>query len=369
MLSVLSDFINKRKTTDIDVSEDIIKYSKIHGLSGIVFYQTKDSRFASAYSKVLSSYANRQRLIKDIKQIFEIEKIDYFFVKGPVVAEFYPVPALRSMGDVDIIVHSEDREKVREILLSKGFVNESSRDDCEWDYYKGDLKIEIHDNLLYFDAINPKCEMDLMTKAWDYVNNNELDINFHFVYLLIHLKKHLLYEGVGFRQFMDIAVLIKYGGLDFDKVKELLKKAKMFEFASVCMSLCEKWFNINSPVVEKISDVFYNDVTSRILCGGVFGFQNNNSKETRQINSVVKRGKLCYIITVLFPPYKELRYNKKYFFVLGRPWLLPVAWIYRFVISITNKSILNNGKALLSQTSNKDLPEQTKYLNSWGIHY
>ena len=42
-------------------------------------------------------------------------------MKGSVVQESYPVPALRSMGDIDIIIHTEDREKTDAVMQAEGY--------------------------------------------------------------------------------------------------------------------------------------------------------------------------------------------------------------------------------------------------------
>lgn len=54
----------------------------------------------------------------------EEEKIPYAFFKGYELRELYPVPELRTMGDVDVLVRDEDLERTAEVLCGLGYQKE-----------------------------------------------------------------------------------------------------------------------------------------------------------------------------------------------------------------------------------------------------
>ena len=114
------------------------------------------------------------------------------------------------MGDIDIVLSTDDRVKAHEIIQNLGYRN-TVYEDAEWEYVKNGIEIELHDKLEYEQLT----EHDLyFNDFWKYVKteNGEsyLDPNFHFLYLLLHLRKHLISFDVGFRQFMDIAVMAEF---------------------------------------------------------------------------------------------------------------------------------------------------------------
>lgn len=146
----------------------------------------------------------------------------YFVIKGPEIAEYYPVPALRTMGDVDIVV--KDRSVAHEVMIKQGFTNITKLSDREWQYYKMNMEFELHDRLVYKELINMDLQEVFFNDFWKYVENNKIDLNFHFVFLIYHLKKHFMNSGVGFRQFVDLAVLIKNAELNWDWIEITLKK-------------------------------------------------------------------------------------------------------------------------------------------------
>ena len=378
LIQILSDFLNGRKSDVNTISdcttlaEDIFISAKSHQVEPILYYQTHDPHFEAVYSKAVSAYANRIHILKALDEALTEAHISYYLVKGPVVAAHYPVPALRTMGDCDVIVHSSDRESVGRILAGLGFVNKSNNDDHEWTFFKGDIssgneiEIELHDALLYYDAINSDAEMEFVKKHWSYARNNKLDKNFHFVYLLIHLKKHFLYEGVGFRQFMDVAVEIKKGDLDWSKVNAFLEEAGLTKFAGICFGLIKRWFGIEVPFSELITDDFYINATEKILNNGVFGFDDSSNSVNNKLNRVRRNGKLHSFIANLFPSYKDCRYVPYYSFVNGRPYLLPIVWLYRFYRTIKYGKV-KDGTEQLKEVVKTDLSERDRMLKSWGL--
>ncbi len=343
-------------------------YAKSHQILPIVYYQTKDDALKSAYFQAISSYTQRKALLNQITEAFS--DIPFYTVKGVAVADFYPVPQLRTMGDCDIIVHECDKERARQRLLSIGFTEQTGEwDNMEWHFEKLGLDFELHHRLLYDETVNTEQEKAFADRAWDYVRGHELDINFHFVYVLLHLKKHLLNRGAGIRQFMDLAVMSRNAGLNREQVKGFLQQAGIEKFAGVCSALCVRWFGISLPVdTPEITDEFFAQATDAIFANGVFGFEVSGYEEKAMLNTIQKSGKFGSIIRHLFPSYKICCVTPKYKWINGKPFLLPVLWIYRIfwaVFSGKSKSSVEYISAVTS--SDKALAERERVLNDWGL--
>ena len=79
--------------------------------------------------------------------LFRTHKIDYMPLKGCVLRFLYPSDALRSMGDIDILIQKTQYKQIRRLLLKEGF-----REGCEtdheyvWDWHG--IHIELHKRLI-----------------------------------------------------------------------------------------------------------------------------------------------------------------------------------------------------------------------------
>lgn len=51
----------------------------------------------------------------------EKEGIDHLLFKGYVLKDYYEVPELRTYGDIDFLIHPEDREKCDALMLREDF--------------------------------------------------------------------------------------------------------------------------------------------------------------------------------------------------------------------------------------------------------
>lgn len=384
ILGVLSDHINRKKTL-LDTADGcdwnaIMSSAHKHQVEGILYYQCKQfvptnikSRLAELYASNLFYYSNRERQFKEIEIAFDQEQIPFYTVKGMNVAKAYPIPALRTMGDCDIIVHPNDKEKAHEVMLSLGYKNQLQRDQ-EWAYFKNKLEFELHDHLLYNELVNSQVSKDFTDLAWDYVHLDEsghqyeLDWSFHFVFLILHLKKHFLNSGVGFRQFLDLTVVAKEWPIDWKWTSDILTNLRLLKFTKVCSSLCEHWFDVKMPLSIELEDDFVEAATDKIFENGIFGFDDEQNRGNDRLNTIRDKGKIGTILGRIFPSYKNVRYVPHYSFVNGRPWLLPIVWLYRLVRGIVvGKG--TDGLELIENAINSDddVNNREAILKRWGL--
>ncbi len=385
IIRVLSDYILKKKTEntpDLDW-EKVLEISKIHQISGIVYSQCKEFiskaysfEFLKAYAYCVHAYENRVNLLSSLTRRFEQSNIAYIIIKGTEVAPYYPCPQLRTMGDTDIVVKSEQRAAAGEIMLSEGFVNESDYDNKEWVYVNEKLKFELHDSLIYDEIINDSKHEEYFGDFWRYVEGNKLDWNYHFLFLILHLRKHFMNSGVGFRQFMDIAVLAKYNEeLDWALIEQKLGELGLLDFAKMCLSFCEKWFGVSSPLGECETDEdFYEQSTEIIFSNGIFGFDNEANFKNDALNHLrQENGSFFTMVGIAlskaFPPYRMMILEKHYAFLKGKPFLLPIAWIYRFFRGIKYKKVGQEKKRVFNDSfvSKEFIEQRTQLLEKWGL--
>lgn len=384
-LDLLSDHINKRKTccaSNFVDWERVLYFAQIQQVEGIVFHQCKSFMpedvkcfLQDKYYSSIDVYAKREYLAKKIMESLREKSIDGFIVKGFPVASYYPLPPLRTMGDTDIVVHSEDRNRVHMLLLEQGYILESNFEDREWIYYKDKFELELHDQLIYNEAINRRSHEVFFVNYWDYVHNGVLDWNYHFIYLILHLRKHLMNYGVGFRQFMDVAVVTKNNvELDWKWIEEQLVNLDLIAFSKIVFALNERWFNVKSPIkIQELDESFYEIATEQIFNNGVYGFDNEENKDNLAVNNA-RKGKSAKASMInsaarkIFPSYSEMVSVPKYSFIKGKKWLLPIAWIYRFFNSSDRKRFSDKMSDVKSSFVSKEtLEKREEYLKQWGL--
>ena len=382
ILQILKDHIHQQATAPFTTDwPALLALSKKHEVTAFVYSQCKGfipfqylSELERYYSAVLFFYANRQRMMEKIEPA--LADIQHFTIKGASIACFYPFPAFRTMGDTDIVIQSEDREEADKRLRGLGLNCVSSFDDREWQYYRNDMEFELHDHLVYSESVNVDEHERYFNDFWKHVDGNELNWNFHFLFLIFHLRKHFMNSGVGFRHFLDIAVLVSRGPeFDWDWIKGELEKLGLWCFTERVFALNEYWFDIPSPVpVSPLPASFLSSATELIGNNGIFGFDNAENIGNAAVNAARKDGyssgsMLKRALKGLFPPYKSLITVTHYAYLKGKPWLLPFVWVHRAMRSVRNGRVRRNMKSVVANsiTDRETIMKREAVYQKWGL--
>ena len=386
-IGILRNHLLNQKTdnrADFDWNE-LLRLSRLHEVAGIVCFQCKEfipenlrPDFEKAYAAALFYYSNRIKAMQLISDLLNQNNIPFFSVKGLEVAKYYPFPHLRTMGDNDVAVEPGRLAQAVAILKEHGFVQSANPGDsgehvwsCD---YKG-MHFEFHDRLTDNDARTDE-QQSFFNNYMPYVKDNTLDWNFHFLFLIMHLRKHFMNSGVGLRQFMDIAVVAKNrDDLDWNWIEEKLAELKLQTFAHACFALIEDWFEIRTPVqYDKLDEELTAEVTEKILNNGVFGFADEENKDNRVSNILIESGKsirknrLVFLVHSLFPGYKIIKSYPGCGFLEGRPFLLPIAWIRRFVYILGKHDNIDRARTITGTfKSTSDLEKRKALLEQMGI--
>ena len=382
LLQILKDHIHSTPTTPFTTDwPALIALAKKHEVAGILFFQCKDfipepyiTELNILYSSVMFFYANRRKMMEKIE--YSLSDIQHFTIKGSSVADYYPFPALRTMGDTDIVVHTEDRTEADKRLRSLGLNCVASVDDREWRYYKNDMEFELHDHLVYSESVNVDKQVEYFNDFWKHVKGNELDWNFHFMFLILHLRKHFMNSGVGFRQFLDIAVLCDRGpAFDWSWIKGELEKLDLWAFTERVFALNEYWFDVKPPVtINPPPQSFFTSATELIGRNGIFGFDNEENTGISAVNAIrgegySKSSMLKRAVKGLFPPYKTLITVPTYAYLKNRPWLLPFVWVHRAFRSIKEGRVRRNMRAVATSSfaDKQTIQKREAIYQEWGL--
>lgn len=337
----------------ISLSEDtdfegLFELAKIHSVTGIFAAMNRKNKFpmTDELSKKFDTYMMAaisqsirwDMLYTQVSKALAEENIKNIVVKGPVVKKYYPDPDLRTMGDIDIVVHKDNMPKAHEIMKKLGFhICESGID--EYKFKRNNMYIELHEDLTSTDfgtGVDYKSEMQYIFNCVknpdEYIQ--ELTDECHMVYLILHIANHLFNSGCGVRQILDIALVLKHCNIDINNVLEKFNSFKLTELAHVVFYLCDKWFGIKCEDYTIDNDL-YEYMSDHILEGGVFGFAANREDNKTIRDSIREKNKLKFLIKKAFPPINQMRAQTLWF--QNKPAvLLPVAWVYRWFNSYKN---------------------------------
>lgn len=376
-LELLSSYINQRqpKLLPDDVNpEEIINLAKIHNVNGILYvvcgknqaYFSADnmSKLKKAFLRTVALSIKQDNALKPLIHLLTENKIPHLLTKGALIKRLYPDKDLRTMSDIDILVKNKDAEKAINILTDNGY-NVIGSHLKEVSFEKNGVHIEIHTSLMDenpetgFDYIKYYSNVfDRAVQMKDYTY--KLNVNDHFIYLLVHIAKHFYNEGCGIRMIMDIAVYCNKlnSEINWQYVLKELEKIKLKRLAFNIFYLCKKYFDTQFEFdIPPMSDELYESITDYIMSGGTYGFYRENAG-----NKSVRKYRGIKMLKYVFPNVSEMR--ELCFWFRNKPSiLLPIAWIIR----INEAFAAGKGKSM-RESKKQNVNEDIKLLRELGIY-
>ena len=391
-LTCLRDYCHGRPTigpagpTD---HQELYRLAQDQSLAGVIYEQSRgwpetDQRFRRSLLNCAAATANRRDMLREIAGRFGDAGIPFICMKGSVFRDSWPVGALRSMGDIDLIIKPGDRAKSDGIMLSLGYRKLVNHQDV-WTYWIEPFMFEIHDHMFYetltkrfdyrnyFDTVWDSCHKGAvfgLTAENMYVPDDDL----HFLYLMAHTAKHIINSGSGFRAYLDMVFYSRNKDLDWVFLEGELTKMGLIEFTRTCFALCEEWFAVEMPLAHRgLEEGFLETVTRKTFHDGVFGLMNvenkvaKSAKEVRRASGRYWMAALALTIRKLFPSYSSMQLVPWYSWIDRRPWLLPAAWVYRWYYCILHK--FNKGTGLLLEPfiKREKVERRETLISDWGL--
>ncbi|UQZ85821.1 hypothetical protein SK3146_05110 [Paenibacillus konkukensis] len=292
-ISLLAAFIHQRRSPEQRQIEweQVYQLGNIHFVGGMIYLMAKTQEqgnrppaallqmmkqdFTSTIVRALHQESEMLRVIDELSRL----QIPHLIFKGYAIKNCYPVKEMRTMGDIDILIKPEDREKSHELLQSMGFKPGIVTGEV-WSYSKGTVHLEIHTQLLVNNINNKFDYMNYFSDVWDKAvmqpngYTYEFSVNDHLLYMLVHMAKHFYGYGCGIRMVMDAAMYMIYfeKELDWGYLERELKKLNLVLFAHNIFALCRRWFEVSPPIkLPTMKEGLYELIGEYILSGGPSG--------------------------------------------------------------------------------------------------
>ena len=285
--------------------------------------------------------ANLNRCVdfETLSVCFTKHGIAHMPVKGYYLRELYPTPELRTFSDIDLLIHQEDRQKVHDLMLSLGY---TVKQDWEptYSYIKNAEYYEIHTNLMDGNLDGRTDLQAYFDTAWSHaVPDDGLrfrpEDDFHFIYTVCHLAKHLYGGGAGLRMYLDVALYVKQKDdiLHWQTIEREFTALHMADFFHTVMNACCVWYGTETICPLPEPDVEALDrLLSYTLDSDLFGHSRDHAviELRNEKDEALSRSRV--LRKMLFPPAVEI--EARYTFLQNRRWLLPFAWLVRLCANL-----------------------------------
>ena len=247
------------------------------------------SRWAMVAEKIGKKNAKLLEYCRDLHNQFLKDGFRSCVLKGQAVASLYPNSMLRQSGDIDLWVDGE-RQAVVDYLRARCEVHKVDYHHCDTKLLPK-VTVEVHFTPTWMNAplANRRLQrwFDSVKEEQFSGYNAELGfsvptLRFDAVYMLVHLYRHVLEEGVGLRQFLDYYYVLKnLNQTTRTTVRNDLRKLKLDGFAASVMYVLKEVFLMEENELLYAPDVHGGRfLLDEIMLSGNFGrFDPRNAHE------------------------------------------------------------------------------------------
>lgn len=353
LLHVLSHALWKTKT-NIVLSEDeweaLLSEAEKQGVLSLVLQGTSVIRTqisTESWRKwrnvVVTTVANNYSLVEIQDQVLramEEVNIPCAILKGTSIAIYYPEPDMRALGDIDLLVVPECKEKASEVLNKLGFSapEESYIHPYHIDFYGYGVVVELHFAAsTYPGNIGGIKAKEVMESCWSSIRHESIrDYVFpclnqlhQALSLLTHMERHMTSGCIGLRQLCDWAIFISKLPVTVyrENILPTLEQCGLAKFAGVLTQVCVCYLGLKA---DHTTCAEYDDKhTTEALMDEVLRAGNiNNQNNTDDISSFFVERSGAKSSVLVFVSKLNAIAKRRYRIAQRFPLVLPAFWIY-----------------------------------------
>ena len=391
---------------DID---SVCKIARNQDASGIIYYainrlygnKFENNETYKACNRIflmeyVSSVKKRNALLLVLKKLNE-KGIKYRVLKGVCLGSLYPEPAIRKSVDVDILADREFISPIVDELKGMGFVAEQERDDthhiCCFNPVAGSFEVhhmlydECFDEAWFESKFSPI--EDTLFVDIDGVSVPTLGVTDGLIFDFLHLIKHFLLTGTTVQQISDILLYIKKykDQICWERANKLFAELRYDIFFYGLLTIGRRYMNFNESdlpdFVENVNSA--NCILYDLETGGAYGHLQRKERDkfyhryTKDRFDAEKKGisyekyiaekKHITIIDKIFS--RKSKLEQKYIFLKKHSWLLPVAWILRWIdgakrIAVGKVKVKEYAR-IMPNSDNEVINERMKIVNELNM--
>lgn len=345
--------------------EEIVNLSIKHGVPCYTYEEMKKLGTEIAIDeKILNKWRDvsivclfrQQNNVKSVKRILNAakeERLTLVLFKGCILADLYPRHDMRGSADTDMFVYEEDREQAFALMKKLGYVMDEEKSKKQVSVFRAGKRehvVEMHfrlwedyhgrniDILHSMQLTNKESLIKLQICGMEVTT---LGIEQHLIFQIFHIVKHFFMESVGIRYLLDVSLYINryIDKIDVAYFWEQMERMGYTGFCEQFFLLGIRWMNLDHRIMEghKVSEMKYQEnFLMDFINMGTSGDELHGTFQIMGImtpyfvgEQTMPESKKGTKLRILFPKAEAMRdefaYVKKYKF------LLPIAWIHRFI--------------------------------------
>lgn len=254
--------------------------------------------------------------------------LDAAILKGQGIAyEYEELAELRQSGDIDIWVKG-GYQKVCDYVQGTHPTTDVAYHRFHYDFFE-DTEVELHHrptlmrNLLddrklarWYNSFGADSFVYLEDKGFAVP-----PVEFNRIFILTHIYRHFLFEGIGLRQIIDYFFVLKAnGGRDKEEIVKILKDLRLLRFAEAIMWILHEILGLEKQyLICRMNEKEGRFVLGEIEQTGNFGRADNRFKGMSKLSRMTKHGihlMLHYPSEVIWTPiwlmyHKVWKWDKK----------------------------------------------------------
>lgn len=300
---------------------DVFRLSKEQTVNGLVLNginmldeelmppMTLLQRWAVSVDRIEKQNQKQNRVQSEVMEWLNSLGIRPKVLKGQGAAAFYEEPLQRVCGDIDLFFPvSGDRKRVLEAARKKEELSIKKSIYGAFTFKWNDTIVECHKRLL--DVSNPFCKSAIEELVKHEAETDDIYPTPLTTLLLLnsHILKHLLGNGIGLRQFCDMARAYHHLKGQYDKAEYLnwCKRLKIYNWTQEMNGFLVDHlglpsedlpsYNSNAPQNTQKNNNQHAFIYDKVMSGGNFGFYGSR-KAIENAPRLIKR--ICTLVTII----------------------------------------------------------------------
>lgn len=307
-----------------DIAHIVNQGIQQNGMAELIQEKVMSDKFAKVALMAIYRYKRLDYELDVICNALEKAQIPFLPLKGSILRDYYPEPWMRTSCDIDVLIPEKYIEDVITLFTEKYQFRLDIKGSHDVPMFSSrGIHVEFHYHLVEKGLANEA--ESILKDVWNVVvpkkghrYHYQMPDDLFYFYHIAHMAKHFENGGCGIRPFIDLWILDRLKGVDYEKRDELLAKGNLLQFAQVARKLSKVWFE-NAEM-----DALSQQMEDYILTGGVYGSSENRITVQQQ----KKGGSFKYVLSRIFIPYDTIKF---YYPILQKHrWLTPIMEVRRW---------------------------------------
>lgn len=329
--------LDRTEKTELSVAglKTVMRLAKEHAVTGLVANAAVRNRIVIVgrgtegrgdvvMRLMQQTMAHRQNLrrfedaVGRFARLMKENGIAYVVFKGLDVARHYPEPFARTMGDVDFYVPQRDFLRTVEVI-ERGLHVEVDKEDVDKHYsfdWQG-IRFEMHYQIETFGSHRHQHRFDRMideamaehTDSFTVCDSdgNETEVcvlppTENLIVVFKHWFNHLLVEGVGLRQTLDLAVLLNVyrDKINIGRLMTALDGIGYMKAFRAMLAMMKRYFELdwldNFFVYDRCDERYADKLMAAVMESGNFGrkaYRNHTTGKKKSMETATRALRHC----------------------------------------------------------------------------